>query len=104
MCVLICANPGVSDWVIKVTARSQRTAHLFTPICVAPYSTSGDDDDGDRFVLDEVAVARIARGATLRECEWPSSDAASLARESKNAFELLTEAWGRLLSLVGLRR
>jgi hypothetical protein len=105
MCVLICANPGVNDWVTKVTARSQRCVHVLAASCGASKSSAhGDAAEVDWPVLDEASVHRIARGTILRECEWPPNDAAFLAREWKNAFEALTEAWSRLLSLVGLLR
>jgi hypothetical protein len=104
MCVFICANPVVNDWVTKVTARSQRSSVL-TPSSVASNSmTNGKVDESDWPVSYDAATRRSARDAMLRECEWRRRDAASLASEWKNTFEKLTEAWSRLLGLIGLRR
>jgi hypothetical protein len=100
MCVLICANPGVNEWLAIVTARAHRSALQLTASCVV----SPSSHDADAAILDEAAVKHISRGPILREHGWQRRGAAPSARELKHPFDALSEAWSRLLSLVGLRR
>jgi hypothetical protein len=100
MCVLICADPGVNEWLAMVAARAHRSALQLTASCVV----SPSSHDVDAPILDKAAVRRIARGPILREHEWPQRGTSPSAQEWKHPFDVLSEAWSRLLCLVGLRR
>jgi hypothetical protein len=106
MCVFLCANPRTNSWLNIATARSHRDAIELSAICQTADTGATHAEDSQTAVLDESAVKKIPRGFMLRDGAWPHlHDVATsdLLREWKHRLDALTDAWSRLLGLVGLR-
>lgn len=106
MCVFLCANPRTNAWLTIATAQSHRDALELSAICPINAMSAEVQEDSPVAVLEESAVKLIPRGMMLRQCDWPQPPEIStsdLLREWKHRLEALTDAWTRLLGLVGLR-
>jgi hypothetical protein len=121
MCVFICANPKVREWLDMPLARAYRQTLQLCP----KYSNSiplaaGEKQDGvlsptsEGVELDELAQRRVMkRSAWLQAyCRYLTQvsehgirgvDVSKSTREWHKAFETIANTWGRILSLVGLR-
>jgi hypothetical protein len=121
MCVFICANSKVRDWLDMPLARAYRQTLQLCPIY--PHSTAfaaGEKQDdlpsqtSDNVELDELAQRRVMkRSAWLQAyCRYLThmaehgirrAETGRSSREWQKAFETIAKTWGRILSLVGLR-
>lgn len=115
MCVFICANPKVREWLEMKLARAHRKTFQLCEL--KPY-----DCDGVRLnkppvgrkpqaaicAVEERSKPRVESRVTwLRVCSEPEPIAVQWRRASSpdwhKAFNAIANAWGRLLSLIGLR-
>lgn len=112
MCIFICVNPKVRERLEMPLARSQRESMQMCGLCpsesqllpplpgVAPMKATIKR-------LDEASVRRITKRSAWLQAYWRSRTRAPSrgvsAKDWHNAFDAIAEAWGRLLSLVGLR-
>jgi hypothetical protein len=106
MCVFLCANPRTNAWLTIATARSHRDAIELSAICPVSEASTEMVEDSQGTVLNKSAVKQTPRGFVLRQSDWlqtPETEADNLLREWKHRLEVLTDAWSRLLGLVGLR-
>jgi hypothetical protein len=103
MCVYLCANPRTSEWLNHVTDNEYRVALQLAAVCVVKKLADADETIREEMpTLDAAMMKKLARGSMLRDA-WPRAGETS-PREPKNALDVLSEAWSRLLVLVGLRR
>lgn len=121
MCVLICANSNVREWLDMPLARAYRQTLQLCPTCPssAPSRASQELKDlksatGESFEFDEAAERRVMNRSAWRQayCRYVASAAAygmrrtefdGSSREWHKALETIAKTWGRILSLVGLR-
>jgi hypothetical protein len=122
MCVLICANSNVREWLDIPLARAYRESLQLCP--TSPSSESREENAGRgkspsrtkaEFELDESTRRRVMkRSAWLQAyCRYRAIhvaehhmhlvDSGGSTREWQKAFETIAKTWGRILSLVGLR-
>jgi hypothetical protein len=122
MCVFLCANPMVREWFDLPMAIAHRQSLQDCPICHGNLTVEESHDitaaeplSIDRFELEEAARLHVMkRSAWLQAyCRYRShltqhsirfGEHAELSREWQKALETIAKTWGRLLSLVGLRR
>jgi hypothetical protein len=102
MCVLLCANPKVHEWLDFPLALAHRQALELSTLC----ANGWDAKPGEH--MDEATARRVMkRSAWLQAyCKFHSQLAQrrqSSSQDWQKALEVLANAWGRLLSLVGLR-
>jgi len=112
MCVLLCANSTVREWLDVPQALAYRQARQLCPVSGADQSPTEESRE-----LGQTAQRRVMkRSAWLQPyCRYhalPAIDRKQLvessvpsasSREWYKAFEAIAQTWGRLLSLVGLR-
>jgi hypothetical protein len=106
MCVFLCANPNVYEWLGKVIARTERQATLLLALCPAdPYDSLDDNLRGEvapeisqTAASDRESVARPRQARTVHRIDATSS------HEWHKPLDALANAWSRLLLLVGWRR
>src|SRR5262245_51571278 len=106
MCVFLCTNPRTNAWLTIVTARSHRDAIELSAICPGSAVGMKVAEVPQVAVLNESAVKQIPRGFMLRQSDWPQPpelSASDLFLEWKHRLDALTDAWTRLLGLIGLR-
>lgn len=105
MGVLLCANPSVQLWLNAVTARAERDVLQMAGGCdpIRDETTTGCG------TLAEIVARKMSRGQMLRGPYWPRPDEGRNCSEPsletwKHPLDVIANAWGRLLVLVGLRR
>ena len=121
MCVFICANSKVRDWLDTPLARAYRQTLQLSPMYLnsIALAAGGKQEDfasrtSDDVELDESAQRRIMkRSAWLQAyCRYLTHAAehgvrraefGGSSREWQKALETIAKTWGRILSLVGLR-
>lgn len=104
MCLFLCANRTVHEWLNAVTAVAEREVLQTKASIAAPESAMSD-----RETLSESIVKKLPRGQMLRDDHWSReeqarNDADHLFESRKNPLDAISHAWARLLVLVGLRR
>jgi hypothetical protein len=122
MCVFLCANPNVREWLEMPQGLAYRQALQLCALC----STIGSSEAQLRechskpsasFELEEAARRRIMLRFSLlqTDCRYrmhladhgnnraECGPSFALPNEWHKALEALAKTWGRLLSLVGLR-
>jgi hypothetical protein len=110
MCVLLCANPKVHEWVDLPAALADRKMRQHFAQCLAQPTGALSACPGtatDWIAPPEVAHRRAwlqlfcRRMANARQgaMERPTS-----SQDGHPFFEAIANAWGRLLSFIGLRR
>jgi hypothetical protein len=116
MCVMFCANPKVHVWLDITLARTYRETLQLCAIC-PPVVTSGEKTlaVGCSGAKPQAAVAQLDKASetrVMKRSAWIQAycqHMASVTQHSPSAqewhktFDLIAKAWGRLLSLVGLR-
>lgn len=103
MCIFLCANSRTCELVQAIHALEERGYIELASLCQTGHDSESALETAD--VLDEESVRKISRGYMLRE-PMPrvfGRHAVRSACEWKHPFNALAEAWGRLLTLVGLR-
>jgi hypothetical protein len=103
MCVLLCANRYVYEWLDLDIALACRDALQLSPVCHVDSLTRAEITDTK--YLDDAAVQKLVRGPMLRQPAPRKATKCSdgSAHERKNSLDTLAKAWSRLLILVGLR-
>jgi hypothetical protein len=95
MCVLLCANPNVKNWLDPLLARIERQSLKL--LAIRPR----DPDDGDGIAVDELrACICVNRLRNPPRFDVPSAS----THEWQKSLDALANAWSRLLLLVGWRR
>jgi hypothetical protein len=111
MCVLLCANRQVYQWIDYACALPYRDALQLSPVCLADPLTRAEIEGTD--ILDEAAARSLARGPMLRQPAWSRAENRRNFRgatrvgsfqEWNHPLDALAKACGRLLVLVGWRR
>src|SRR3954451_24151997 len=121
MCVCLCANPTVREWLDMPLARAYRKSlqhclschgssivHALHDISASESLTTGTCE------LDEPAQRRVMKRSSWLQayCSYRSRstqhgiscvESGDLSRDWQKALEAIAKTWGRLLSLVGLR-
>jgi hypothetical protein len=121
MCVFLCANSIVHEWLDMPLARAYRQSLQDCPIYAAqPALTASHECPTPESVatgaieLDEAAQRRVMKRSSWLQayCRYRTSltqhgihrvDSGELSRDWQKALETIAKTWGRLLSLVGLR-
>lgn len=102
MCVLLCANPKVHEWLDVPLALAHRQALQIGALC--PPSVDSNLEDIE---LDEAEARRLMnRSAWIQAyCRYRAQpvERNALSQDWQKALEAIAHAWGRLLSLIGLR-
>lgn len=124
MCVLLCANSKVVEWAAMPLAIAYREA---LQLCPMPNTVATESSQpGENRVAPEVEGDRSAETVQLhamKRSAWLQAywryrmrgsqrdervsdffEACDSTGEWQKAFEAIAKTWGRLLSLVGLRR
>lgn len=111
MCVLLCANPKVHEWLDLPLARAYRQSLQLCALCPVPRTelvASGVGTDATSCVTVEIAEACLPhvmkRSAWLQVYCRRMAACRESAQDRHNPFDVITNAWGRLLAFVGLRR
>jgi hypothetical protein len=108
MCVLLCANPKVREWLDVPLALAHRQSLQVAAVCHAgahgllPNAASVEQPNE----LDQTDERRMKRSTWLQGyCSHQAyvSRRRASSPEWHKAFDAIANAWGRLLSLVGLR-
>jgi hypothetical protein len=104
MCILLCANPHVYQWLDLDVALACRDSLQLSPVCQVDPLTRAEIVEIE--CLDEGAVQKLARGPVLRQPRSRRRDEIGdrSSYEWKNPLDTLANAWSRLLSLVGWLR
>jgi len=115
MCVMLCASMKVHDWLDLTLAKSYRETLQACAICPSI------NDSYEPLVAvggaskPQAAVAQLEKAAAvkvMKRSAWVQAYCRHLAHTSQGnasaqdwhkTLELIANAWGRLLSLVGLR-
>ena len=116
MCVLICANPNVCEWLDMPLARAYRQTLQLCPICP---TTSPEQDNLPSPTEDSFESDKLPQRCVMKRSAWLQAyckylthvtdhgirraDFGNSSREWHKALEAIAQTWGRLLSLVGLR-
>lgn len=123
MCVLLCANSSVREWLDIPLARAYRQSLQICHVCAALAATNASYGYGieasqpqptNTFELDEAAQRRVMkRSAWLQAyCRYRTqlaqrghhlAENGGSPRDWQKALDALAKTWGRILSLVGLR-
>ena len=116
MCVMLCANPKVHEWLDISIARTYRQTLQLCAICPSTASNvettlavggSGAKTQSAVAQLDKATETRVMKRSAWVQvyCRQMATKAHqhSSAQEWHKAFEAIANAWSRLLSLVGLR-
>ena len=120
MCVLICANARVREWLDMPLARAYRQTLQLCPVCSISTSAKAlqERDDlpsptGDGFELDELTQRRVMKRSAWVQayCKYHAhadhgmrrAEIGGSSKDWHKALETIAKTWGRLLSLVGLR-
>src|SRR5436189_1085246 len=108
MCVMLCANPKVHEWLDITLARSCRQTYQLCALC--PYEPGPSwsknisaSSQGGVKLLDKAAETRVMkRSAWIQAyCRHLAEQRAS-SQDWHKTLDALANAWGRLLSLIGL--
>ncbi len=114
MCVFLCANPTVHEWLDIPVAQAHRQALALKALCPnasllnAATGTAHDDWAvvDSSIELPKLGVRCIYDRAVWRHT-WRRSEtkdqSSHLSEEWHHALDAFTKAWGRLLVLVGWR-
>ena len=111
MCVLLCANPKVYDWLDLPSAIEYRQSLQASPADPATrIADRGEIDEVTGIAADQLPRI-MKRSAWLQTYFERMSKQTALLEERQastedrhEAFEAIAHAWSRLLALVGLRR
>jgi len=113
MCVVLCANPKVHEWLDISLARSYRQTLQLCAICpsepgmTAPVGATLAKPQAGVPKLDKAAEKRVMkRSAWIQAyCRHMAhlAEQRSSPQEWHKTLDVIANAWGRLLSLVGLR-
>lgn len=113
MCVLLCANPKVHEWLDITLARSCRQTYQLCTLCpdeagLSWSKTSSTSSEGGGVkVLDKVAETHVMKRSAWIQAYFHCRHLAHQRRSSQQdwhkTLDALANAWGRFLSLVGLR-
>src|SRR5437868_6058690 len=104
MCVLLCANPIVHEWLDLPLARAYRMTLQLAAVCPS-YREGGDATIGfanSNEVVDEPAVA--AHAHIMNRSAWIQAYCSRMAKRRGSSpnwhktLEVFANAWGRLLS------
>jgi hypothetical protein len=101
MCALICANPKTIKWLDVPLAVAHRQALQLRALFPQ------NPDESERVEVDEASTLRVMnRSAWIQAyCRYRSTDVEprSLSEGWQKALDAIAHAWGRILSLIGLR-
>jgi hypothetical protein len=108
MCVLLCANPTVREWLDVPLAREYRQMLQLNPVC------PGETSEPAAVDLDPPAQERVSKRSAWRQAYCRDhlqraqhgellAEHSATSLEWQKALEAIAKGWGRLLSLVGLR-
>ena len=112
MCVFICVNPKVQERLELPLAIAHRQAMQLCALCpiesqLLPATPHTPLATTLVKPLDEQSERRIMKRGAWLQAYYQSRTRAAARRTSTQdwhkAFDAIAEAWGRLLSLVGLR-
>jgi hypothetical protein len=120
MCVLLCANPSVREWLDIPQARAYRLSLHLCAVCTNAFDLSVSSQQHESlplsdFEFDEAEQRRLMNRSTWLQayCSYHSQLAQRnrhltehdpSARNWPKALDAIAKTWGRILSLVGLRR
>lgn len=109
MCVLLCANSMVHEWLDIPLARAHRqTLQLYAlcpddPFAGNTYEIGGGGQTAVKQLEKSGPACLMKRSAWIQAyCSRVAHRQAS-AQDWHKTFDAIANAWGRLLSLVGLR-
>jgi hypothetical protein len=108
MCVCLCANPNVHALLEGVLLRACRQSLQLCALCPPDPGSAVRSREAENSV--EADAEKIARGRWTSDNVWLSHEItnrqylAASAYEWKRPLDALTNAWSRLLVLVGWRR
>ena len=77
MCVLLCANSYVYQWLDLDAALACRNVLQLSPVCPVDPLTCADEKEAE--YLDEAAVRKLVRGPMLRQPGWRNPDKVGVA-------------------------
>ena len=120
MCVLLCANPNVREWLDIPQARAYRLSLQLCAVCTNTFALWESNQQRheslpvSQFEFDEAELRRLMNRSTWLQayCSYRSQLAQrhrhltkhdASARNWPKALDAIAKTWGRLLSLVGLR-
>jgi hypothetical protein len=121
MCVFLCANSSVREWLDMPLARAYRQSLQHCLICYGNSAVNASHENPaaeslatGTFELDEAARRRVMKRSSWLQayCRYRTCltqhgihrvDSGELSRDWQKALETIAKTWGRLLSLVGLR-
>jgi len=101
MCVLLCANRSVHEWLDIPLARAHR--QVFQQCTLSPVDPEAEPNVVAAPLDDEAATRVMNRSAWIQAYFTRVTHSADSAESRHKTFDVLANAWGRLLSLVGLR-
>lgn len=112
MCVMLCANPKVQAWLEISLARSCRETYRLCAL--RPDDPEVGPCDRDKGAAKpRAAIHRLDNASErriMKRSAWVQAYCRQLAHRRASpqdwhkTFDALADAWGRFLSLVGLRR
>jgi hypothetical protein len=110
MCVLICANPITREWLVLVSARSYRQSLPLTKVCPdEPIEIWGL---GSGYAAGDIGNGKVSTlPCVMKRSAWIQAYCARIAAQEQRlaqqrghkSLDAITNAWIRLLALVGLR-
>ena len=106
MCVLLCANSKVREWLDIPLAREYRQS---MQLCPAPTGTSSEPGEStDERFSNRSAWLQAHFRYSMQTCRrknhlTPWDDESASSGDWPKALEAIAKTWGRILSLVGLR-
>lgn len=110
MCLFLCANPIVNQWLYQTVDDACRKARALVPLLAADLLEVDDTPEADEvFISVRVAAPAVARRRTVLRVDYRIvriSEARSwrLSSQLRNKpFELLAHAWSRFLLWLGRR-
>jgi hypothetical protein len=109
MCVLFCANSIVHEWIDIPLARAHRQSLELCALCPDdPYAGQMSQNGG----VAQAAVKHLEKAAppcVMKRSAWVQAYCSRMAHRQASAqdwhktFDAIANAWGRLLTFVGLR-
>jgi hypothetical protein len=109
MCLFICANPAVGQWLHQPVDHAYRKALELKPLLAADL-LEADDFGEDASVCVRICLRRVAsrprmaRRAVLIPSLPLKSGSWRASSQLEKPFEALANAWTRFLVWIGLRR
>lgn len=111
MCVLLCANLKVHEWLDVPLARAYRQSLQMFALCPSATFKPIVAQNGSEAGLEATAEIDAATiPGIMKRTAWIQAYCRRVARQHESTqnwhkpFESLANAWSRLLALVGLRR